>query len=230
MRGTAAALAGCSCRSGRAPAASGSAGSCSAMSFCSRLRLATAMSIRLASALRTAASRSIGSARRRRPVGRLDRRVPQLVVGAADDQALQRELVGAARRLRGAPAPGGGWLLRPAPGRRRSAPSCRSPPGRGCPAPAWSRARASAAPPRRCRSRRPDPSRRCGPAASVIVSVDAQVEIGDLRLQLADQQVRPGLIDLEVPQQRLRVLRLEVRRERRIAQSRWTASSRAGCC
>ena len=173
------------------------------------------MSTRLASALRTAPSRSIGSGVvAGRSVGSM-RRVPQVVVGAADDQALQRQLVGAARRFRVDQRLPAGRLfgLRLDDVDRRHGADL----DLGPVVLHQLRGEIEIA---ACRFDVVDPEHQIPVGIADLGFGDrqrrAQVEIGDLRLQRLDQQARPGRIDLEVPQQRLRVLRLDVRRVRRI--------------
>ena len=131
----------------------------------SRLFLATADVGAVRERCANGASRSIGSARRRRPVGRVNRGTPQLVVGSADDQTLQRELVGT-----------DAWPAAVTTACRRVASSaCACTTSIGAMVPISTRDWLSAtslrrqferlaAPPRPLRWRRPDPNTRSAPA------------------------------------------------------------------
>ena len=77
------------------------------MSLIFRLFTDCFRSVRCVSARVTAPSRLIGSGVGRRPIHRVDRRRPQRIVGAADNQPLERKLGGAQRGL------GGHQLLTP---------------------------------------------------------------------------------------------------------------------
>ena len=147
----------------------------------------------------------------RRQIDRPQLLPPQRIVGAADDEALERELRRLQRRFGRRRASAGGWPLRLRPARCRAARACRPRRAPGCPRRACRRAAARAAATSTALRAKTRSQYALRTLASVCVTVARTFSSEISRLICVIGSCCRVLVDEEPAQQRLRVRRPSAR-------------------